>query len=171
MAGSAYAGLALSGAGQDVALVAVAARDLPAGVRLQAQDVALQEVVVADPRRYLQEREPAGSLSVPVAAGELVPRSALSQGAPDQRLIALPVDVERLPPEVQRGSRVDVWAVAAAAQEPVLSGAVVAGVASPDEWSGASATVVLAVAQHEVAGVLSAARAGEVDVALYQDPS
>ena len=171
MAGSAYAGLALSGAGQDAALVAVAVRDLPSGVRLQPDDFALQEVVVTDPGRYLQGPDPAGNLTAPIVAGELIPRSALGEGPPARRLVALPVDVERLPPDVQRGSRVDVWSVASTSTWPVLSGANVADVTAPEEWSGATATVVLVVDPDEVAALLSATRAGEVDVAVYQDRS
>jgi len=166
MAVSAYAGLMLTGDGQDAVRVAVAARDLPAGMQLQEDDYTLEWAVVADPDRYLHQPA-AGTLSRSVGRGELIPAAAIGGGAGDQqRLVAVPVDAERLPPTVQRGARVDVWL--AGTGSPVLAGASVVDVADPEEWTGATATVVLAVDPDAVADLLAATRAGAVDITGYE---
>jgi hypothetical protein len=162
---SAYLGLVLTSQGPQPVLVAVAARDLPAGVALQPDDVSLREVVLAEPERYLATDDLAGNLNAPVAEGELIPRRAVSDQPPALRLVAVPVEAQRLPPDIARGSRVDVWSTG---DLPVLQDAAVAGVSDPEQWSGATATVVLAVAQDQVAQLLAATRAGTVDVTAYQ---
>ncbi len=169
MAGSAYAGLVLLNDAPEAVLVAVAARDLPAGIALQRDDFTLREAVVEQPGRYLQQEVPQGTLSRPVGEGELIPRSSVEQQAAPKRLVAVPIEVERFPPHVQRGSRVDVWR--AGGLQPVLRGAAVVSVADPDAWAGATTTVVLAVAEDDVAELLAATRAGPVDITGYQGPS
>lgn len=171
MAGSAYLGLLALDAGQDAVLVAVAARDLPAGIELHADDVTMQEVAGADPQHYFDQRGqlPAGSLAFPVAKGELLPRSAVSDESGRLRLVAVPIEAERLPPNIQRGAVVDVWAEGA--DTAVLQGASVSSVSDPDQWAGASSTVVLAVDAEAVPGLLAATRAGAVDITGYQGTS
>jgi len=162
---SAYLGLMLTSRGPQPVLVAVAARDLPAGVALQSDDVSLREVVLADPQRYLQSADVSGSLQTDIAEGELIPRRAVSPKDSQLRLVAVPVEAQRLPPGIGRGSLVDVWATG---DRPVLQAVAVSGVTDPEQWAGATATVVLAVQQADVAALLAATRADTVDVTAYQ---
>jgi len=171
MAGSAYVGLMAASNGPETALVAVAVRDLPAGMQLQDGDIRLAEVVVADPQRYVQAADVGGSLVQRVGKSELIPISAISDAAPQSRLVAIPIDLDRLPPNVDRGALVDVWRSEAGSGTPVLEGASVVSVTDPEEWSGATATVVLAVDTDEVALLLAATRAGAVDITGYQAAS
>jgi hypothetical protein len=165
MAASAYGGLTLLESGQDSALVAVAARDLPAGIELQDGDFTLQRVRVAEPERYLGASATLGALARPVGRGELIPAGAVVDDRPDYRMVALPVEVERLTPGLDRGARVDVWALGQDA--PVLAGATVLSVTDPEQWAGATATVVLAVDPGDVPPLLAATRSGAVDVTGY----
>jgi hypothetical protein len=165
MAASAYGGVTLLDAGQDSALVAVAVRDLPAGIELQDGDFILQRVVVARPERYVDASTELGALVRPVGEGELIPLAAVADERPDSRMVAVPVDLERLPPGLDRGARVDVWAVGATS--PELVGASVMSVTDPEQWAGATATVVLAVGPGDVPGLLAAARSGAVDLTGY----
>ncbi len=166
MAASAYGGLLLIEGGEERDLVAVAARDLPAGMALQPQDFTLQPVAVGEPQRYLQQEPAAGTLTRAVGAGELIPAAAISEGAaPQRRLVAVPVEAQRLPPVVDRGALVDVWAGGGG---PVLTGVTVVSVGDPREWAGSTATVVLAVAPDGVADLLAATRAGPVDMTGYE---
>lgn len=166
MAASAYAGLVLLGGDDATSQVAVATRDLPAGIELADGDLALVPVVVAEPDRYLTEAAAEGSLTRPVGQGELIPVGAVADGRPEYRTIAVPVDLERLPPGLQRGARVDLWA--SGAGSAVLTGATVLSVTDPEQWAGATATVVIAVAPDDVPAVLAATRAGPVDLTGYE---
>ncbi len=166
MAASAYAGLVLLGGEEPTALVAVATRDLPEGIELQEGDLALQPVVVSRPDRYLDQTLVDGSLTRPVGAGELIPAGAITDEGPEYRTIAVPVDLERLPPGLDRGAQVDLWATGSGAA--VLTAATVLSVTDPEQWSGATASVVIAVAPEDVPSVLTATRAGPVDVTGYE---
>jgi len=165
MAASAYAGLVLVGGDDDTRLVAVAARDLPAGLEVQAGDVVMAEVPADRWAEYLAEVPPSSELSRPVGAGEFIPRDAVVGAEDGQRLVAVPVALERMPPELERGTQIDVWS--ADGVEPVLHRANVVRVARPDEWSGATATIVVSVAAGDVSGLLRAIRGGSVDVTAY----
>lgn len=165
MALSAYLGLLLTSGGQ-ATLVAVAARDLPAGVTLEPGDLELKEAVLAEPSRYLTAEAPTGTLSAPVAKGELVPKRVVAEGPPPLRLVAVPVAVDRLPTGLARGSRVDVWSDG---RLPVLQAVPVSAVTDPERWSAGTATVVLAVEGADVPTLLQAVRSSEVDVTAYQE--
>lgn len=165
MAASAYGGLMLLESGQDSAFVAVALRDLPAGIELQAGDFTMQRVVVAHPERYLDGSAALGALARPVGQGELIPVGAVVADRRDYRMVAVPVELERLPPGLDRGARVDVWAPGEGA--PVLAGATVMSVTDPEQWAGATATVVLAVDPRDVPALLAASRSGAVDLTGY----
>lgn len=166
MAVSAYLGLLVVGQGQQPVLVAVAAHDLPAGLDLQPDDVVMREVVVDELQRYVTEAQPTGSLQAAVGQGELLPRSAVAEHASELRQVAVPVDAERLPPDIGRGSLVDVWG---AGDQPVLAKAAVVSVADPQRWAGATASLVLAVPPQDVPVLLAATRDAAVDITLYQD--
>jgi hypothetical protein len=101
-----------------------AAGDLAAGTRLNAEDLVAVDVRLdAAADAYLSAgTQPDGrTLSRAVRAGELVPRSALE--APDDLVqLALPVQAGYVPPSLQRGQSVDVYAVA----DPVAGATAVA---------------------------------------------
>jgi hypothetical protein len=147
-------------------VVAVATRDLPAGIALQDGDLALEPVVVADPGRYLGEATAVGSLTRPIGKGELIPAGAVADQRPQYRTIAVPIDLERLPPNLQRGAQVDLWSPHSGTA--VLIGATVLSVTDPEQWAGATATVVIAVPPADVPAVLAATRAGPVDLTGYE---
>ena len=98
----------------DTVSVLAAGGDLVAGQRLDAADlteVRLRFTSDEDAARYL----PAGELPSDavllraVAAGELVPRAALSTGADGLVEVPMSVDPGRVPGSVRAGSLVDVW--------------------------------------------------------------
>lgn len=165
---SAYLGLVAFNGGPQPVTVAVAARDLPVGLDLQPGDVTLREVVIDEPERYVGAAEAVGSLRSPVGQGELLPRSAVAAQRSPLRVVAVPVDAQRLPPEIVRGDVVDVWA---SSEVPVLEGVAVAGVSDPENWAGATASVVLAVPRDAIPQLLAATRGGPVDITAYQDES
>lgn len=168
MALSAYLGLVAVGGGPQTVTVAVATRDLPAGLDLQPDDVATREVVLDEPQRYLGASEAVGSLRAPVGQGELLPRSAVAPRVSALRVVAVPVDAQRLPPDIDRGALVDVWAVGG---QPVLEAVPVVGVSDPERWAGSTASVVLAVPPDDVAQLLAATRDTTVDITSYQEAS
>jgi hypothetical protein len=91
--------------------------DLAAGTVLTADDLAPVDVRLDDAAdSYLSSttRPEGRTLSRAVSAGELLPRAALAE--PDRLVqLALPVQSGYVPPSLQRGQLVDVYAVAAPA--------------------------------------------------------
>jgi hypothetical protein len=91
-----------------------AAGDLTAGTALTADDLVPVRVRLdsaADAYLSTGTRPEGRTLGRAVRAGELVPRSALEQ-TPELVQLALPVQAGFVPPSLQRGQRVDVYAVA-----------------------------------------------------------
>jgi hypothetical protein len=156
---------------EGTALVA-ATRDLPAGAVLQDDD--LTDVVVAglDGGSYLLAvAEGVGrQLAQPVAAGQVIPAAALESPAA-ARLVAVPIDLDRLSGLVQRGASVDVWATQreGGAAALVLSGALVDEVTVDSDWGGATGTAVLRVSPAEVSALVSASRGGDIDLVPVTD--
>ncbi len=102
-------------ASDDTVGVWAATGDLSAGTRIGSDEVELRRVRFPDADtadRYLAaDAVPDGTvLNHPVAAGELLPRSALSVG-PASDLVEVPLSVlsDDLPATVREGSVVDVW--------------------------------------------------------------
>lgn len=172
IAGSMWWGAQLVGADPTTTLM-VAARDLPAGITVRSVDLRTIQVQLPDPSKYLNERPESGMLvTTPVGAGELIPHSALNAAKSPARLVALAVDAGRIAPGIERGSLVDVWATPEdGVSGLVLAEAVVAEVAEADEWSGSQSTVVLTVAERDVAEVIAASRAGSVDLIAVEPKS
>lgn len=141
-----------------------AAGDLAAGTELTAADLVPVEVRLdSAASAYLSTgTRPAGhTLGRAVRAGELVPRSALE--APAQLVqLALPVQAGYVPPGLQRGQRVDVYAVADPAAgaskvadgrvTPVVEGAPVQAVSGRSAGVLSSATTTLQVVVSVPAG-------------------
>jgi Flp pilus assembly protein CpaB len=184
--GSVVLGTRVVATGQQTQAVWTAARDLPSGVTLHADDVVLAHVRLDDVTgRYLLA--PAAVVGRPlrraVRAGELLPASALgsAQDASTAHLLAVPVEGTHLPPGLGRGALVDVYVTprdtaGGAATGPtrrVLAGATV--MATDDQSAGlrdpqAAVAVVLDVPGEDVPDVVSAVRSGDVDLVLVVAP-
>lgn len=108
------------------------AHDVGSGTYLAAQDVKKVRIrLYTDPDAYLPagERPPVGSvLSIPMKAGQLLPRSA-TKAVPDSVVVPLAVNPKQMPPDLTRGSVVNVFTydpnASSAVVTPVLCGAVV----------------------------------------------
>lgn len=161
MTGSVVAGARLLSAADDMTTVWSASSDLVSGQTLTAGDLVATRVRFdegADELRYLpvdDELPVALTLDRPLAAGELVPASALGE-APDDDAVALSIAVaaEHVPTDLVRGSRVDVWVIGEdrrqrAAAERVLDDVLIldAPVVSDSFASATSRQLVLAVPQ------------------------
>lgn len=144
--------------------------DLAAGTTLAAGDVHLAEVAVDDHGAYVAvAQRPVGRVLIrDLAAGELLPRTAIGGASPAVALVTLPIDPLHLPAELRRGQRVDVWCTTRTEDgrigttERVLSRALVDAAPGPDA-SGRSG-VVLAVPRDAVPPLVSALRGGELDL-------
>jgi hypothetical protein len=112
--GSVLLGARVVGAADATVPVWSAASDLAAGTQLTADDLVRVDVRLDDAAgAYLSTatRPEGRTLSRAVRAGELLPRSALENPA-DLVQLALPVQAGYVPPGLQRGQLVDVYAVA-----------------------------------------------------------
>lgn len=112
--GSVLLGARVVGSADATVPVWAAAGDLAAGTELTADDLVAVDVRLDDAASaYLSTRtRPEGStLSRAVRAGELLPGSALEQPAALVQ-VALPVQAGYVPPRLDRGDLVDVYAVA-----------------------------------------------------------
>jgi hypothetical protein len=175
-------GAKVVGSAQAGDVVWAAARDLPAGTVVRADDVeprtvrlggavgAYLDASAAAPAGYVITRD--------VAAGELLPAAAVQADATtdDTRLVSVPVQVDHFPSGLARGQRVDVYvippaAAGAAAPPPelVLAAARVADVSSGIRGLGATATtvgIVLAVDNDDAPDVVAAVGIGTVQLVL-----
>ncbi len=168
--GSVLLGARVVGAADATVPVWAATGDLAAGTELDEQDLAAVEVRLDEAAgAYLSTTtRPVGrTLARAVRAGELVPGSVLEEPA-DLVQIALPVQAGFVPPGLQRGGLVDVYAVADPAAGAASGGSVTPVVlrapvqALSGRTDGVLSTptttvqVVVSVAADEAAGVLAA---------------
>lgn len=116
VAASVVVGARLMAAADDTVGVWAVARDLPAGATLEADDVQRRQVRFPDAATadsYLAATDDlpsAATLNRPVAAGELLPRTAIAaQAGHDLVEVPISVAVDDLPSTVRQGSVVDVW--------------------------------------------------------------
>src|SRR3954447_19824016 len=169
--GSVLLGARVVSAADATVPVWAASGSLAAGTVLTAEDLVAVDVRLDDAARaYLSTAtKPEGrTLSRAVSAGELIPRSTLAE--PDELVqLALPVQAGYVPPSLQRGQLVDVYAVAdpAAGATAVADGSVTPVVASvtvqaiSGRSEGVLSTptttmqVVVSVAARDASGVLS----------------
>jgi len=188
--GSVVVGTRVVASAQQTRPVWATSRDLPAGVTLREDDLVLAQVRLDDASaRYVGAGSSVAgrSLTRPVAAGELLPRSALDAGAARSpgHLLSLPVQTAHYPPGLGRGDVVDVYVTArdlsATAQDAgstgsarrVLSGATV--VDTEDASAGlrdpaATVAIVLEVPDGDVPDLVGALRSGDVDLVLVGSP-
>ena len=135
------------------------AENLAPGSSVGVEDLTLVRVHLADSTMdgYFSADDtlPSGSvLSRPIAAGELLPRSALvGTDRQDLAQVAVAVEPANLPPTVSTGSVVDIYAVGRRS-EAALVGVSVLSVSAPDVGLGAAGVrqLVLAVPGAEVEG-------------------
>lgn len=163
--GSVVAGARILSGADDMTQVWSASTDLVAGQTVGADDLEATRVRFGDDldrERYLavgEELPAALTLTRPLAAGELVPASALGEAADEDAVaVSIAVAAEHVPPDVVRGSRVDVWVIGegtlgagggrrGAGAEPVLEDIVVldAPVVADSFASATSRQLVLSV--------------------------
>jgi hypothetical protein len=178
--GSVVIGARVVAAADDSTRVWAAARDLPAGAVISADELVPVELRLerGGGRYVLADGEPpvGHRLSRDVGREELVPRAVLL--APDDpgdvRLVTVPVAQFHFPHNLRANERVDVYVTAKprAGQEPspprlVIEGARVADVDRTTARFGAAgsgAGVVLAVQKSRVSQVVAAIQLGSVDL-------
>jgi hypothetical protein len=152
---------------------------LAAGTTLRADDLVVAHVGADDVSAYVSDSSAVAGklLTRDVGAGELLPASAISRGAPaERRLVTVPVDPLHAPPGLARGERVDVYVSpkdgtslgqggATVLPTLVLAAALVADPGAADP-GGASTQlgVVLDVAARDADHAVAAARGGDVDL-------
>ena len=121
--GSVLLGARIVSAAEATVPVWAAAADLAPGTELTVEDLVAVDVRLDATALYLSTgTRPEGRvLARAVRAGELLPRSALEEPA-EQVQLALPVQAGYVPPGLQRGQVVDVYAVA----DPVAGATAVA---------------------------------------------
>ena len=170
---SAVLGAALLGRGDDTVLVLRAQRDLSVGSA--PRDLASVAVPRAIADGYVSATDDLrGELRAPIAAGELVPRSALMPASSSSlRTVTVPVDPLHAPAGLQSGDLVDVWATVSAAggvtapgapPRLVLRNVLVTSVATDGVGFGGGWGVALAVPEVDVAEVIATARGSVLDL-------
>lgn len=121
-------GARLLGGADDTVAVWAARGELTEGTALAAGDLVARRIRFADETladRYLSatDRLPPGTtLQRDVAAGELLPRSALGTSRPELVEVPLAVAAEAVPGTVHTGSVVDVWVTPASGQAAPTGG-------------------------------------------------
>lgn len=170
-----FVGARLLSQGSDAVAVWQAERDLSVG----SQEWSLRPVTVALGSAFDDyvpvTEQPQGRLRVPVAAGDLLPRSALGSVQEEPtRTVTVGVDPLHAPVDLAPGDVVDVWSTPAAPSgigeagglEPtlVISDVHVEDIASDSLGVGGQMAVVLTVAPERVVDVVRAARIGSVDL-------
>ncbi len=166
-------GLLLQGASQRVSVWQVA-HNVAEGTVLTSADVHMGSAAPGAERAYASVREEVVGrvLTRDIAAGELLPRAALGDGAPALHLVAVPIERMHLVPGVRRGVRVDVWWTPrpdGARIDPtrrIFAGALVEGIVESGVGGGAS--VILALPPTAVRDVLAATRTGSIDLSARE---
>lgn len=184
--GSMFAGAHVMSQDAPTVTVWQASRDMSAGAPpIHVQPVTVALGAVSDDYLPIDEGL-AGQLRVPIAQGELIPRSALVQ-ATDQptRIVTIGVDPLHAPIELAAGDRVDVWSTPSDApgSGPTASTAVATGpslvlegvlvdLVSTDPM-GNRLAVVVRVPPSQVPVLVEASRSGVIDLvsvpAMSQD--
>lgn len=116
VAAAVVAGARVVAAADDTVPVWAAVEALPAGAEVAPEDLERRDVRFPDAETaaaYLSAARPlapGSRVDRPVAAGDLLPRSAVA-AAPDEALVEVPISVglDELPATVLQGSVVDVW--------------------------------------------------------------
>jgi hypothetical protein len=164
-----------------------AARDLPAGSRLQGSDLKAVKVRLGDGSRYVAAvgAAPAGYvLTRPVGAGELLPSKAFvdpakaNDPALARREVTVPVRQDHWPADLRSSELVDVYATAkadGATPVRILAGVTVGSLPnkSRDVFGASgqtSGSVTLLVRDDQVAALVGAVEAAQVDLVRVPAP-
>ena len=109
------------------------------------------------------DEEPRGVLQVPISAGQLIPRAALTEERAVHHHVTLGVEAAHAPVNLQAGQLVDVWVTPEGGSASLVypRGLVVHVV---DDAMRDGMHVVLATEPGEVAAVIAAVRTGSVDL-------
>jgi hypothetical protein len=114
---SALAGAKLLSAADDTTAVWAAGRDIPAGTRLNSDDLTSVRVRFtssdAAGQYVAADADLKGLVAVrPISAGEFVPRqAAISQADSERTEVPLSIQTGRLPSDTTAGDQVDIWVV------------------------------------------------------------
>lgn len=150
---------------------------LAAGTTLTDQDVRPVKVrLYADADRYLRAAQrPVGrTLNRAVNSGELLPSAALGS-PPSGQMVSLPVSALHAPDSLAHGQQVDVFATTSRTAGGtgqtvrVLSGVTVQSVRRPSggiSGSGEQLAVLVRVAAHDAAAVITAVNGASLDVTI-----
>ncbi len=160
-------------AAADRTSVWAAARDLSPGVVLTQDDLRVADVAVPDEGSYIAaglDTLVGRSLVAPLAAGDLVARSAIAgQATPALREVTVAVGSHHAPLRLSRGDMVDVYSSDSrngGDARLVASSVFIAAVdPTPSRGTGEIA-IVLAVQPDSVAGLLSGVRGKTVDLVV-----
>ena len=114
--------------------------------------------------------DPAGVLVRPVAAGDLLPASAL--GSPESsavRIVTMPVEPLHAPVGLLPGDRVDIWATPDESSAPGVSrlveeAAVVAAIATDSMGVGGEIGVAVRIPEARADALIAAVRSGVIDL-------
>lgn len=169
---STVVGARVLSAGQDTVTVWQTTRDLATGSSaVDLAPVVMPRTLAGD--RYARPGDRLdGVLRWPVAAGELLPVSAIEpRGAHPTRRVTVSVDPRHAPPGVLPGDVVDVWSTprdtgtaASGPPQQALAGVSVAAVAPDDLGLSGEIGIVLEVPAEQVGVLVAAARGGVVDL-------
>lgn len=162
--GSMFLGASILSGGDRTVTVWRASRDLAVGDQPKVEPITVQ-LAEASSAYLAIDAPPQGRMRVPVAAGSLLPASAVgAEPTDDGRLLTLPVDSLHAPVGLEAGDVVDVWATAPdspARPVLVLAQAHVDAVDRDDMGVGGEIPVVLRLASGQAAALIAAAR-GEI---------
>jgi len=181
---SMFAGARLLSQDAETITVWQAARDLSAGATVQDLRPVTVALGSAEADYVPVDEQPTGRLRYPLAAGELLARSALGNGGElPTRIITVGVDPLHAPVDLAPGERVDVWATPADTtfvENPTLVQAVGTGPRLAlesvlvehvgSDALGGQVAVVLRVQPDQVADIVSATRSGSIDLVKIPVP-
>jgi hypothetical protein len=115
VAGSVLVGAFALQRAENFTMVWVATRDASVGEVLSTQDLVTRPVRLTHPAALtpyftIADQLPTDlTLTAPIQAGALLPRSAIGSSTETAAALSLAVDPQRLPDQVHPGSTVDVW--------------------------------------------------------------
>jgi hypothetical protein len=158
-------GSRLLSAGEERTLVWAATGDLAIGSAPNQIELVPVTLGGAEVAYFSADERPTGQLLSPVAAGALVPRSALIEPDATVRFVTIGIEPAQLPPDLAPGQLVDVWVTTdESLTELVKPGVVVHAVNTESGGVRTGVTVVVQVAATDVGPLITAMRSGALDL-------
>lgn len=181
---SMFAGARLLSQDSETITVWQAGRDLAAGATVQDLRPVTVALGSAETDYVPVDEQPTGRLQYPLAAGELLARSALSSaGELPSRIITVGVDPLHAPVDLAPGERVDVWATPSDTtflEDPAQAQGITTGPRLAlesvlvehvgSDALGGQVAVVLRVQPEQVPDIVSATRSGSIDLVKIPMP-